>query len=112
MTLLPFTKRQHQKMRVLLQVYRFLLPLIPACVWYLSEHFKGPDVVLSLCLEFAGPRGAEQCCVTHSHATMEQKENGPAQQNGLLLERVTGRHAGASHSPLGWLRTKSCLLPC
>lgn len=55
MTLLPFTKLQHQKMRVLLQVYRFLLPLIPGCVWYFLDHFKKLDVVLSSCLEFAGP---------------------------------------------------------
>lgn len=101
MTLLIFTELQHQKMRVLLQVYTFLLPLIPGCVWYFLDHFKGPDVVLSSCLEFAGPRGAERCCVTHSHAVTGQRENGPAQQNGLLLETVSGRRAGASDSPLG-----------
>lgn len=93
-------------MKVLLHVQGFLLPLTPGYVQHFLEHFKGPAVALGL--EFAGPRGAELC---YSHSAVEQRENGPAWQNGLPLRAVTRRHAGASVSPLGWLRTRSCPFP-
>lgn len=47
----------------------------------------------------------------YSHAAIEQRENGPAWQNGLPLRAVTGRHADTSASPRGWLRTRSCPFP-
>lgn len=41
MTLLTRTKLQHQKMRVLPQVYRFLLPVIPGSGWASRIISKG-----------------------------------------------------------------------
>lgn len=47
----------------------------------------------------------------YSHTAIEQRENGPAWQDGLPLRAVTGRHAGTSASPQGWLRTRICPFP-
>lgn len=99
MTLLPCSKLLQQKMRVLLQVYRLLLPLIPGCVWCFWDHFKGLDVVFGSCLEFAGPRGAVLLTATpqwSGEKTVQlgrmdssSKQSGLAEDKELPFSRLT-----------------------